>query len=49
MAEDLQKSNINGLSKTAKSGASKKLIIKNLKGEFHLIITLSMNLCVSVV
>ncbi|KAI7811462.1 putative cullin-4B-like, partial [Triplophysa rosa] len=30
-AEDLQKSNINGLSKTAKSGASKKLIIKNLK------------------
>ncbi|KAA0722690.1 Cullin-4B [Triplophysa tibetana] len=31
MAEDLQKSNINGLSKTAKSGTSKKLIIKNLK------------------
>lgn len=31
MAEDLQKSNFNGLSKAAKSGASKKLIIKNFK------------------
>jgi len=38
MAEDIQhnqKSNFNGLTKPAKAGASKKLIIKNFKGEFH--------------
>lgn len=38
MAEDIQhnqKANFNGLTKSAKSGASKKLTIKNFKGEMN--------------